>query len=97
VHLLAQVVMLFGEIDCREGLIQAVERLKYETLEQAAEAAAEVYLKVLLDLVTTRHLEVFVHPIPPVLDATRGIVKLCNAIFKCKVTLLGGVHWCCSA
>jgi hypothetical protein len=29
----ATVVFIFGEIDCREGLLVAVERARYETLE----------------------------------------------------------------
>ena len=40
---LLQVIFLFGEIDCREGLTMAVDKLKYETLEAAMEVLLQIY------------------------------------------------------
>ena len=40
---LLQVIFLFGEIDCREGLTMAVDKLKYESLEAAMEVLLQIY------------------------------------------------------
>ena len=40
---LLQVIFLFGEIDCREGLTMAVDKLKYETLEAAMQVLLQIY------------------------------------------------------
>lgn len=35
---------MFGEIDCREGLTMAVDKLKYDTLEAAMDVLLDIYL-----------------------------------------------------
>ena len=80
-----QVVMLFGEIDCREGLLLAVEKCKYDSLEEGIDATLEIYLEALKQLLS-RGMELFVHPIPPVLNETRHIVLPFNTRLKEKVT-----------
>ena len=35
----SRVVFAFGEIDCREGLLIALERARYDSLEQARRTA----------------------------------------------------------
>ena len=40
----AQVVVLFGEIDCREGLLVSVERCRYETVEEGAQVTIDIYV-----------------------------------------------------
>jgi hypothetical protein len=77
----AQVVMLFGEIDCREGLLLAVDKCKYDSLEEGIQATVDIYIAVLRSLIA-RGMELFVHPVPPVLNETRHIVMPFNAALK---------------
>ena len=76
----AQVVFLFGEIDCRESLLVSVDRGRYENLEEGIEAVVAIYVAVLIDLVRARNWEIFVHPVPPVLDVT---VRLRVEVWAC--------------
>jgi tetratricopeptide (TPR) repeat protein len=81
----SSVIFVFGEIDCREGLIVAVEKCKYERIEQGIELATDVYVKELENITKAKKLKSFVHPIVPVLDITRPVVKQFNAILVEKV------------
>lgn len=36
---------MFGEIDCREGLLLAVDKLKYPDLDAAMRVLADIYLQ----------------------------------------------------
>lgn len=85
-----QVILLFGEIDCREGLLLAVDKLKYENVHEAMHVLADIYLDVLTQLVEERDLQVYVHPVPPVLNETRHIVMPFNIVMKEKVRPLAG-------
>ncbi|KAF6255223.1 hypothetical protein COO60DRAFT_1662566 [Scenedesmus sp. NREL 46B-D3] len=78
----AEVVLLLGEIDCREGLLIAVEKMKYASLSHAVATTVGVYVTLLLQLVQQHTLRIYVHPVPPVLDETRHIVKLFNAALQ---------------
>lgn len=40
---LLQVIFMFGEIDCREGLTMAVDKLKYETVDAAMDVLLNIY------------------------------------------------------
>ena len=77
--------MLFGEIDCREGLLLSVERGRYRDLEEGVAAVVAIYVNVLMDLLVKRACEIFVHPVPPVLPETRPIVLLFNRLLKQQV------------
>ena len=83
----AQVIFLLGEIDCREGLLLAVDKLKYDSVEEAMDVLADIYAAVLTRLVEERDLTAYVHPVPPVLNETRHIVMPFNAVVKEKVRL----------
>lgn len=80
-----QLVFMFGEIDCREGLLLAVDKLKYESMEAAMEVLADLYVRVLLKLTQSRRFEIFVHPVPSVLNETRHVVQPFNACLQKKV------------
>lgn len=41
---LVQTIFMFGEIDCREGLTMAVDKLKYDTLEAAMDVLLDIYM-----------------------------------------------------
>ncbi|KAF5830656.1 hypothetical protein DUNSADRAFT_14221 [Dunaliella salina] len=81
----SQVVVLLGEIDCREGLLMAVQKCKYSSLREAIAAIVDLYVSILTDLMKHRKFKIFVHPIPPVLNETRSLVKAFMQLLKCKV------------
>eukprot|EP01032_Pedospumella_encystans_P026298 gene26298-29707_t len=89
----SEVILNIGEIDCREGILLAVERDYYATFDEAVQQTLNVFLPVLRDLVAVHKLRVYVHPIPPVLDVTRAIVIRYNAFYKRAVAGLKGVQW----
>lgn len=43
--------MLMGEIDCREGLLLAVDKDRYRDLDEAVETIVDIYSKLLIQLV----------------------------------------------
>ena len=77
-----QVILNIGEIDCREGILTAVERDYYVNFDEAVQHTLQEFLPVLKGLVSVHKLKVFVHPIPPVLDVTRAMVIRYNAFYK---------------
>lgn len=92
--------MMFGEIDCREGLPLAVQQCKYNDMQEAMEALAAIYVKALLRLVVEHQFEVFVHPPPPVLNETRHIVVAFCGVMRAQVlraaaqqASCGRLHW----
>ncbi|EFJ52545.1 hypothetical protein VOLCADRAFT_116030 [Volvox carteri f. nagariensis] len=82
----AQVVLVLGEIDCREGLLLAVQKGKYGSIAEGIDATVAIYMEVLGRMVSERSMEVFVHPVPPVLNETRGVVTLFTAALRNAVT-----------
>ena len=74
----APVVCIFGEIDCREGLLLAVERMRYPSLEDGVAHTIKIYISALKDLAKSKKLKLLVHPVPPVLNETRHIVTIFN-------------------
>lgn len=96
----AQLILVAGEIDCREGLPGAVQKGRHDSLEAAIAAAVAVYVGVLSGL-AARGFEVFVHPPPPVLDVTRHIVApFCAALRSAVLAAAaarpgagGRLHW----
>ncbi|KAK9816213.1 hypothetical protein WJX74_009091 [Apatococcus lobatus] len=81
------VIFIFGEIDCREGLPNAVDKLKYDTLEQAMTVLVDIYVDVVIRVAEQRHFHLMLHPVPPVLSETRDIVQQFNAMLEKKVNL----------
>mmetsp|Transcript_11549 Transcript_11549/g.24756 ORF Transcript_11549/g.24756 Transcript_11549/m.24756 type:complete len:749 (-) Transcript_11549:834-3080(-) len=81
----ARVVFAFGEIDCRERLLVAVERARYKDLQEGIDVVVGIYVSCLVQLARSRKFSIMVHPVPPVLKETRAIVKLFNATLKQRV------------
>ncbi|EIE19755.1 TPR-like protein [Coccomyxa subellipsoidea C-169] len=83
----AWVIFMFGEIDCREGLLLAVDKLKYADIQEAMGVLADIYMEVLTRTVRDRDrdLRIFVHPVPPVLNETRHIVTPFNDLMRQRV------------
>jgi len=79
----ATVIVMVGEIDCREGLLQAVERDYHESLAKAMETTATQFVKGLLQLAARKQwATVMVHPVVPVLDETRSTVMAFNQVYR---------------
>ncbi|CAM9698760.1 unnamed protein product [Ectocarpus sp. 13 AM-2016] len=87
------VVFILGEIDCREGILVAVEKLRYKTAEEGIEHTVGIFIKVAEALSRERGLRIFVHPVIPVLDETRGMVKTYNRVFRRMVDKSKHLHW----
>jgi len=83
-----QLIFMFGEIDCREGLLLAVEKLKYDSMETAMTILIDFYTETLLDLVERRKFIIYIHPVPSVLNETRHIVRPFNDALQMKASLL---------
>ncbi|CAI5473075.1 unnamed protein product [Closterium sp. Yama58-4] len=78
----SEVVVLFGEIDCREGILISVDRTKYKDVEEGVEVTVDIYISVLLSLISTRGFEIFVHPVPSVIPDTRPLARIYNATLR---------------
>jgi hypothetical protein len=87
------VIFLFGEIDCREGFLVAVEKCKYENLNEAILTTVEIYLRLMIRLAKEKKLRIFVHPVAPVLNETRPVVMQFNQILKSKVQTAPSLKW----
>ncbi|ETO79490.1 hypothetical protein, variant 1 [Phytophthora nicotianae P1976] len=81
----SRVIFLFGEIDCREGILEAVEKCKYETIKEGMEHAIGIFMEVLSDIVEKFEFDVYIHPVVPVLDETRSLVISYNKLFQKRV------------
>ena len=53
-----QVIITIGEIDCREGILAAVERDYYADFDTAVRHTVDAFLPVLRDLVTVHKFKV---------------------------------------
>eukprot|EP01114_Cavostelium_apophysatum_P020245 TRINITY_DN673_c0_g1_i1.p1 TRINITY_DN673_c0_g1~~TRINITY_DN673_c0_g1_i1.p1 ORF type:complete len:210 (+),score=50.56 TRINITY_DN673_c0_g1_i1:48-677(+) len=90
----SDVIFMFGEIDCREGLLISVEKCRYKDLDEGAEFSVKIYVDIMLKLAEKRGFTIFVHPIIPVLNETRRVVKIFNAILMQHVIKTGGkLRW----
>jgi len=89
----AHVMFLFGEIDCREGILLSVEKGRYKTLEEGAEVCVDIFLRAIQQIISHYGFVVYVHPIVPVLNETRAMVKIYNRIFHRKVQKVPNLKW----
>jgi len=89
----AACVFAFGEIDCREGIVRAVEKCSYDSVEECMKSLVEVYVKCLLDVQKKKKAKIFVHPVPPVLAETLENVVKFNTILKARVVKTPKLLW----
>lgn len=80
----SSVVLQFGEIDCREGFVLAVQKcvykvhhkaqrmlLTWQDIEEGCLVAVNIYIKALLEVIEKYKYRIYVHPAVPVIDITR--------------------------
>ncbi len=89
----ATVLFLLGEIDCREGILVAVEKLRYESVDEGIRHTASIFVDVASRLARQKKWKVLVHPVPPVLDETRGMVLKYNATLRSLVDACKELTW----
>ncbi|OQR99083.1 hypothetical protein ACHHYP_07371 [Achlya hypogyna] len=89
----ARVLFLLGEIDCREGILVAVEKCRYESLDEGMTATIGIFMKVLEALVAEHRFQALIHPVVPVLNETRHLVMRYNALFRAQVDKASFCTW----
>eukprot|EP01060_Flectonema_neradi_P038450 TRINITY_DN8067_c0_g1_i1.p1 TRINITY_DN8067_c0_g1~~TRINITY_DN8067_c0_g1_i1.p1 ORF type:complete len:768 (+),score=192.64 TRINITY_DN8067_c0_g1_i1:342-2306(+) len=95
----SKVMMTVGEIDCREGILVAVEKGRYKDIEEGMNTIITIYIDNLLKLQKEKNFEIYVHPALPVLDVTRKQVITFNDLLgkalaeHPKVKACKKIHW----
>jgi hypothetical protein len=75
-------MFIIGEIDCREGILLAVERDRYSSVQEGMRSTIAIFSKVLSGLVATKKIKAFVHPVLPMLKETRSLVLAYNKLYQ---------------
>ena len=87
-------IFLMGEIDCREGIENAVKNCYYDDLGESIDVLVDVYAKVLLDIRKRKKVEVFVHPVPCVMkEANVQVTKLFNKKLQKRLLKSSTIKW----
>lgn len=82
-------IVLMGEIDCRLGLQQSVDKYKYNTLHDAITYNIDIYANILKSIIKRKSMKLcLIHPVPPVLDISRNIVKQYNTVLQQSIATL---------
>jgi len=89
----SHVIMQFGEIDCREGFVLAVQKCIYQSIEEGCLVAINIYINVLLEVIAKYDYVIYVHPAVPVINITRDIVKTFNTVLKRRVLETPALKW----
>jgi hypothetical protein len=89
----SKVVFMFGEIDCREGIVVAVEKGRYQTIEEGVAVCVGIFRDAILAVVERYKFQVYIHPIVPVLTSTRPMVKAYNATLRAMVDAEAALTW----
>ncbi|CAE7258921.1 unnamed protein product, partial [Symbiodinium natans] len=79
----APVMFLLGEIDCREGVLKAVQKGKHDSVEDALYLLIGHYTEVLKQVRRKLvHNDLFIHPVPTVLPETRFLTMAFNSLLQ---------------
>jgi len=89
----SECIVIFGEIDCREGLLVAVEKGRYADLEEGMRTTVGYFIKIMEKWAKDKNLKLFIQPVAPVLNETRTIVKKYNKIFEQAVRKSQLMEW----
>ena len=79
----SDIMFVAGEIDCREGLLVALEKDQYSTLQEGMKKTIAHFAAVLPPLYKQRKMgNIYVHPVLPMLSETRALVVQYNRYFE---------------
>lgn len=78
----SDILFVVGEIDCREGILVGIQRDAYESVRQGMEETITHFAQVLPNLIKKRKMNVFIHPVLPMLAETRETVVQFNEHFQ---------------
>ena len=59
----SNVVFVFCEIDCREGILVAVEKDRYRDVDAGITHVVEIYMAALEELIAKKKFKAFIHPV----------------------------------
>ena len=59
----SNVVFVFCEIDCREGILVAVEKDRYKDVDAGIMHVVEIYMAALEELIAKKKFKAFIHPV----------------------------------
>lgn len=91
----SDVVVIFGEIDCREGMLKAVEMDKYANIKDAMKHTVKLFVEEAIKstMQKKKRFNVYIHPVVPVLNETRAIVMAYNEVYQQAVMKVAGATW----
>lgn len=81
-------IYILGEIDCREGILPAVEKGRYPNAEAAMKVLLKIYMDRVKEAIRKKKLaHVYIHLVPPALDFARPTIMAFNQLLR--KTVLG--------
>jgi len=89
----SDVMMVLGEIDCREGLLVCIEKARYKDLAEAASTVIDIFVEELKKWIKRKKFNIYIHPVAPVLDVTRHIVYQFNTLYEAAIEKQDNMHW----
>merc|ERR1712168_297434 len=89
----AACVFALGEIDCREGIEKAIQKCKYDNIDEGMKALIEIYVKCLLEVKKMKKAKIFVHPVSPALKETFVNVEKFNQHLKNRILKTPKLLW----
>lgn len=83
----AEVLFVLGEVDCREGVLMALQQGRYhQSLDEAFTALVDIYIDILQQTAAKyRIAKLYIQPAPPVLNETRSIIAIFNRQLAAKL------------
>lgn len=76
----AEVLLVLGEVDCREGVLMALQKGRYQqSLDEAFKVLVDIYIDIMQQIAAKyRIAKLYIQPAPPVLNETRPIISIFN-------------------
>jgi len=86
----APILLILGEIDCRDGVLKAVQKGRYSSVEAALSSLVELYVRLVQEVRARLPTSpIFVHPVPNVLPETRFLTIVFNRLLAEPVARSG--------
>jgi hypothetical protein len=91
----SEVIFTLGEIDCREGILVGIQKDCYDSVRQGMEATITHFAQVLPNLLKQRGMNIYIHPVLPMLNETRQMVCTFNEHYRriMQSIDMGQLHW----